>query len=531
MSIEKTYMQTARELIAQHGELKQVVGTRESITFIYSDGHRWTDNVFMKFGYVGQGPACFRDFLHVSGVELSTKAIDGMGTAIDLRRVGECFVSRKEVRVSASTVEGAEEKASLLVPENAKVIETKVIRGDKLDNVEGKGNTENLAVNDAKNKIPMQSRIKHIEIIQEPKRGKLTSVAYSENEAKTASKSKLPDGAEVKTITCVKRVREGIFGFGKKPGTFELRWLLPWKVIISYRANVYVNIVYEKLISEHARSDDDVMDKEENDIMDKKKIRSLIQIWSGDSRTSEGIDAHDKLLNWASDDEFTSDVYDELIAGLSHADCGVREGCAWTLGGLGNRHAIQHLGKLVSDPNYCVRREVAWSLGKIGEPECLPYLETLLEDNIGTEEECRIVRDEASKSIRQIERKIPNAFRQKYPTHEAIWRGSSFDDVDFRSLLADLPVLSCGSIHPLKGKYDGEYRGDLDYICNILSDVLRSQIGKASVKECFIRPDGDSGYWEVNISYYAGGDIVIAPHVVARSGDDEYYFFSGVVWY
>jgi len=85
MSIEQSYLQQARQLLSQHGKLTEVLCNQDSITFVYEDGYRWTDEVFMKFGYYGQGSSCFRSFLQCSGWDVSSEEIAAIRAPATLR--------------------------------------------------------------------------------------------------------------------------------------------------------------------------------------------------------------------------------------------------------------------------------------------------------------------------------------------------------------------------------------------------------------------------------------------------------------
>ena len=86
MSIEQTYMEQARLLVLEHGKLVEVICSSDSITFVYQDGYKWKDEVFMKVGYYGQGPFCFYNFLQCSGWDYSPEQIANIRTPVTLRQ-------------------------------------------------------------------------------------------------------------------------------------------------------------------------------------------------------------------------------------------------------------------------------------------------------------------------------------------------------------------------------------------------------------------------------------------------------------
>lgn len=148
-----------------------------------------------------------------------------------------------------------------------------------------------------------------------------------------------------------------------------------------------------------------------------ESIKSLLQCFH-EGHTIDAINACDELL------EFGSLAYQPLIDGLANSNANMREECAWVLGRLyqegllADSRSVPHLTELVRDTYYGVRRNVAWALGKIGKSECVPPLLILVEDNIGSKDEKRIVRGEAADALEEIERTLP-PFNQKYGGYKA----------------------------------------------------------------------------------------------------------------
>ena len=260
-----------------------------------------------------------------------------------------------------------------------------------------------------------------------------------------------------------------------------------------------------------------------------KKIKHLINTFYN-GHTIDAINSCRELL------KFGSLAYQPLIDGLSNSNANMRAECAWALGRLylegilTDTKAIPHLAKLVKDPSYDVRQMVAWSLGKIGKPECIPLLHILIEDNIGSEDEKEIVRKAAADALQEIERTLLLPFNQKYGGYEVIWRGSSFDDFNFKTLLMELPIVTKGTIFNLKNTYGRHFVGNIESIYVTIKDVLRQDVHKAKALkliECFVRPTRNS--WKFDIHYISRRIEMITPYEVVRSGEDEFHFYAGVI--
>ncbi len=243
MNMEQTYEEQASQLLKAHGKLVKVLCQADkSITFVYQDGHTWTDSVFMKFGYYGQGAHCFKRFLYISGFDVSSEEIAELEAPVTLV-AGQ--PPPRAIVIEAPTVEEARQKANESVPSGAKVLGFQVINDGAPEAKEVEDTSREAALEKAKRYIPEGGTVQEEQVVREGKEGILTVQAYSEQDARNAIEPQLPVGANIQNTVCTRGVSKGFLGFGRKPGTYEVSWILPWKIRLIYRRLAAVKVRFQ----------------------------------------------------------------------------------------------------------------------------------------------------------------------------------------------------------------------------------------------------------------------------------------------
>jgi hypothetical protein len=98
----------------------------------------------------------------------------------------------------------------------------------------------------AKNLLPSGVEIEQEIVVREGNQGTHRVQAYSEQEARESVKKQLLKGADIKEAVCTVPISKGFLGAGRKPGTYEVSWMLPWKVAYTYREKAAVRIRFQQ---------------------------------------------------------------------------------------------------------------------------------------------------------------------------------------------------------------------------------------------------------------------------------------------
>jgi len=70
--------------------------------------------------------------------------------------------------------------------------------------------------------------------------------------------------------------------------------------------------------------------------------------------------------------------FEQLVLELKSTSAENRIDAAWALGELGDQRAVEHLIKVLSDPDDTVRYNVVKALGNLGDNKAVPYLSNAL---------------------------------------------------------------------------------------------------------------------------------------------------------
>ncbi len=70
--------------------------------------------------------------------------------------------------------------------------------------------------------------------------------------------------------------------------------------------------------------------------------------------------------------------FEQLVSELKSTSAENRIDAAWALGELGDQRAVEHLIKVLSDPDDTVRYNVVKALGNLGDNKAVPYLSKAL---------------------------------------------------------------------------------------------------------------------------------------------------------
>jgi len=307
VALEKRYftmypdlsLKNALELIQTQGKPVEIcIGEYDgfsSIRVLFKDGSRYVLGGF-TVGYRGTGPDYTKQFLDAAGFDISIDEIAEMKPPVTLV-AGQPYIAPKTLVFSATTLEEARRTAIESVSSDAKIIALEVVwDGTTLDTTkgegvsedvafqeakrwlpkgaeivkkeardvlssvlpnrhmfelfEGEGDSENAAFENAKSQLPQEWRtaVEGKEVLRAGSQGKVTVEAFSEDGAEfevTRLDDRLfPRGAVIKSIFCTRKPRFSFF-FGNKPGTYEVSWLLPWKVKLTIRVKE-VTLTYRR---------------------------------------------------------------------------------------------------------------------------------------------------------------------------------------------------------------------------------------------------------------------------------------------
>jgi len=244
MNIERTYMEQAQQLLKAHGKLAKVPCQSDgSITFVYEDGYTWTDSVYMKFGYYGQGPSCFESFLRISGFDISPKEISELRAPVTLV-AGQ--PPPRALVIEALTLEDARRKANESVPPDATVIGLEVVHDGtpQVEELAVEGSSREAASKEARRRLPDGATVQQEQTIREGNKAIVTVQAYSRREADRAAMAQLPEGATTHEVLC-REYPKGFLCFGRKPGTYQVSWSLLWRIKLTYRKKAVVKVRFQ----------------------------------------------------------------------------------------------------------------------------------------------------------------------------------------------------------------------------------------------------------------------------------------------
>lgn len=181
-----------------------------------------------------------KKFLDAAGFDVSLDEIEEMKPPITLV-AGKPYITEEALIIKASTVEEAKKKVNKIVPPDAKVIAIDVMQDGTPQTKEGEGFSKENALENAKRLLPKDAEIKSPYLAKHGDERiskkdsiygeKLQIEAFSEEEAIDEAISKLPKGASIPEVICTKSMSKGFLGLGKKPGVYEIIWLLPWYIV------------------------------------------------------------------------------------------------------------------------------------------------------------------------------------------------------------------------------------------------------------------------------------------------------------
>ena len=93
--------------------------------------------------------------------------------------------------------------------------------------------------------LPTGVEIDQETVVREGKQGMQSLQAWSEKEARESAQKQLLKGAEIKKIVCTDPMSNGFLGVGRKPGTYEVTWVLPWRMAYKYQEAAAVRIKFQ----------------------------------------------------------------------------------------------------------------------------------------------------------------------------------------------------------------------------------------------------------------------------------------------
>jgi hypothetical protein len=237
-------LEFAHELMRRHGKPAEIcIAGNHDIRVLFKDGSRYILGGF-TVGYQGTGPDYTKVFLDAAGFHISIDNITDMRPPVTFVAGQPCIPVMTLVS-EAPTIDRAKAKATDSVPLNAKVIDVEVIRDGAPQAKEGEGVSSAGAVENAKRQIPKGAEVDKEEVVREGKQGAHSVQGYSEQDARESVQKQLLEGAEIRATICRAPGAKGFLGFGRKPGTYEVSWVLPWKVVCKYRQPAAVRIRFQ----------------------------------------------------------------------------------------------------------------------------------------------------------------------------------------------------------------------------------------------------------------------------------------------
>lgn len=237
-------LKIAHELMRRYGRPVEIcIAGNHDIRVLFKDGSRYILGGF-TVGYHGTGPDYTKAFLDAAGFDISIDSIADMRPPVTLL-AGQPYIPVETREFEAPTIESAKKKAIDSVPSNAKVIDLEVIRDGAPQTKEGEGISKEKAVKNARRQMPEGAEVDEKKVVREGKQGTQSVQVYSEKDAREGAQKQLLEGAKIKNIICTEPASKGFLGFGRKPGTYELSWVLPWKVACKYRQPAAVRVRFQ----------------------------------------------------------------------------------------------------------------------------------------------------------------------------------------------------------------------------------------------------------------------------------------------
>jgi hypothetical protein len=237
-------LEIAQELMRRYGKPVEIcIAGNHDIRVLFKDGSRYILGGF-TVGYRGTGPDHTKSFLDAAGFDISIDSIADMRPPVTLL-AGQPYIPVETLVFEAPTIDSAMKKATDSVPSNAKVIDLNVIRDGALQTKQGQGISKEAAVEDARRQMPKGSEVDETKVVREGNQGTQSVQANSEEDAIESAQKQLLEGAETKKFICTEQVSKGFLGFGRKPGTYEVSWVLPWKVACNYRQPAAVKVRFQ----------------------------------------------------------------------------------------------------------------------------------------------------------------------------------------------------------------------------------------------------------------------------------------------
>lgn len=238
-------LEIAHELMRRYGKPVEIcIAGNHDIRVLFKDGSRYILGGF-TVGYSGTGPDYTDAFLDAAGFDISNRpSASAMRPPITLL-AGQPYIPIEELVFEAPTIESANKKATDSVPSNAKLIDLEVIRDGAPQTEEGEGITKEAAVENARRQMPEGAEVDEKKVVREGNQDTQSVQASSEEDARERAQKQLPQGAQLKKIICTEPASKGFLGFGRKPGTYEVAWVLPWKVACKYRQTAAVRVRFQ----------------------------------------------------------------------------------------------------------------------------------------------------------------------------------------------------------------------------------------------------------------------------------------------
>jgi hypothetical protein len=237
-------LQIAHELMQRYGRPVEIcIAGNHDIRVLFKDGSRYILGGF-TVGYYGTGPDYTKAFLGAAGFDISIDNIADMRPPVTLI-AGQPYIPVKTLIFEALTIKSAKKLATDSVPLNAKLVDFVVIRDSVLQTKEGEGIAKEAAVENARRRLPNEAKVDEEKVIREGKQGMHSVQGYSEEDVRKSAKEQLPEEAEITKIICAEPTTRGFLGFGRKPGTYEVSWVLPWQVACMYRQSAAVRIMFQ----------------------------------------------------------------------------------------------------------------------------------------------------------------------------------------------------------------------------------------------------------------------------------------------
>lgn len=289
-------LRNAIQLMQTYGKPAEIhIAGDHDMRIVFKDGSKYMLGGF-TVGYKGTGTDYTKLLLDTAGFNVTIDEIAEMKPPITLT-TGQAYIAPKTLIFRAHTVEEARKAAIDSVPPSAEITAIEVVSdGTILDKTEhivyttfdeasrraksilsdraefleekieddagilargianGEGDSEDGAIEKARNRLPQGASITGKEIVQEGKYGtaivNASACAFNERDARwhiehNPLSYQAPEGAIVTSVECIREPRSGFMGLGTKPGIYKVFWRLPWQVALTYQCKKLV-LTYQR---------------------------------------------------------------------------------------------------------------------------------------------------------------------------------------------------------------------------------------------------------------------------------------------